>query len=270
MRTITQHIVNGGILIVLCSFVAVSSNAETRRSSVQSQNTGLRISKGNAGQLASVLGKIAGLATDQEQREIRATVRDLTNQTSTVNLGISEVQKIRTWLHEHRAQDAGLTEKVDYLLVALGDTNTLSRVLTRLRSGHPADRLDVPMRLSQSEHPIVITALSQDLFLEEPVHPVEDGMPEFRTDPPSVTATYIINAILAASLSFQDETRSWAKGLLQIKLEKRRDLLRRWWKKNEQHFADGKFALVVPLSESESSITADDYLPQRRPIRKIE
>jgi hypothetical protein len=116
----------------------------------------------------------------------------------------------------------------------------------------------------------VIAALSQDLFIEEPAYPVKAPLPEIRMDPPSVTATRMINAILAASPTFTEETRSWANGLLQLTLEKRRDILRRWWKKNEQRFVSGEFTSVVPLSEGESSIKGEDYLQKRRPIRRIE
>lgn len=270
MTALTKYVGNGGILVLFALFAAVSSNAEQRNTSMDSQNRGCRISKGKADQVASVLAEVAELAADQERREIRETVNDLTNQTSSVNLGTREMQRIRTWLRSHRAQPTGSLEKADYLLVTLGDTNELLRVLTTLRSGPLLSRLDVPERLSQSEQPLVIASLSKDLFIEEPVHPVENGKPEIRIDPPSVTATRIVTSILAASPSFTDETRSWANGLLQLTLEKRRDILRSWWKKNEQHFASGEVALVVPLSEGESSIKAEDYLPKRRPVRKIE
>ncbi len=261
---------NAWILVLLSLLVAVSSSAEQRTSSKEAQNKGFRISKVKVDQLACFLMEVAGLAADQDRREIHETVQGFTNQMSMVNLGASEMQRMRSWLRIHRTPQTDTLEKADYLLVTLGDTNALARVLTTLGSGPLLDRLGIPDRLSKTEQPAVIVALSKELLAEESINPDPGSLPEVRMEPPSVIATGVIIGVLVSSPSFTDAVQLWANGLQQLTLEKRRDLLRRWWKKNEQYFAIGEYALVVPLSEAESSIMREDYLPKRRPIRKIE
>ncbi|MGI6302483.1 MAG: hypothetical protein ACOX52_15710 [Verrucomicrobiota bacterium] len=192
------------------------------------------------------------------------------HQEGEIVLSDTERSQIIAILRAYKVSPASLhTGKVDRLLFAIGDSDSIAKAVRLMSEGSPIQRLQLPDDLARSKQPAVITALVAELLVDEPIRPQLVGG-DVRVTPRSVSATQIINRILIESNLFPEEVNCWARSLNAVKAEKRRAILRSWWNVNQNAMQRGDYMSTRPLSDPEQSLNSTDLKPQRRPVRRID
>lgn len=267
MSAVEKLVLVGGMMVALNLLVVLPTSGEQPQSGVGIQEKGIRISKGKAMRVSGILNDIAAKSTNQTQAEIVDTKHKLNSPNPITHINNVDLRKMRQWLREDQCKRPVSSEVVSYCQITLGDTNEIAHMMGVLRAGG-VNVFDIPENFAQTEQPLVIAAFAKDLFLEEKTSPIRIAE-DVRIAPMSVNACYVIRSIIAGSPEFSDKVESWASGLSQLKIDKMREVLRRWWMKNESVFVSGEYDQVVPLTDAEMSVLPGDYIPLSRPIRKI-
>jgi hypothetical protein len=188
----------------------------------------------------------AAALTDAERDEVIAILKSYTDRPDSLHAG-----------------------KVERLLIALGDIETITNAVKVLSEGSPVEKLRIPEMLASSKQPAVVAALSDNLLLDESLRPRLVGG-DVRVTPKSVSAMHVINQILAESDEFPAGVNAWARSLRTFKDAKQRELLRSWWNLNRDAMLSARYMDTRPLSEVEQNLQTSDLEPQRRPVRRLD
>ena len=150
--------------------------------------------------------------------------------------------------------------RIDPILARLGDPETIDMLVNQLTDRNYRSPVSFPsLVFRDSKQPAVIPALTSLLFIEEGLSPsVHRGR---SYSPRSLDAAFIIMHILGDSDQFPEEVGEWARSLRppEFSRSELRELVRAWWKVNEEAMLAGKYMKTRPLTEDEhKQINKDD------------
>ena len=151
--------------------------------------------------------------------------------------------------------------RIDPILARLGDPETIDMLVNQLTDRNYRSPVSSPFSIFRdSKQPAVIPALSSLLFIEEGI---SSSVHRGRSySPSSLVAASIIIHILGDSDQFPEEVRQWARSLRYPEFPQReelRELVRAWWKVNEEAMQAGNYMKTRPLTEDEhKQINKDD------------
>lgn len=177
---------------------------------------------------------------------------------------ISELRKIaavfeRQWRlawYQH-----GTLIDAKFLLVNLGDGETIKDVVQQYKKHNPADH-PVEKLLRRCKQPLLIPLIADDLKIEEVAEWQLLGG-DVLVWPRSVASAQIISCILMNSPVFRDDVKKSASGHFRSMnsqaVEEERKAFRQWWQENEGHFAKKDYAAVRPLKATPAAqVPADE------------
>ncbi len=154
-------------------------------------------------------------------------------------MSLDEKQKLIAEMRVAAQNESSSNHMITAAMATLGDEPSLQRLVREFLE----DDAQSPYLLGPMRNPRIIEMVAPEFFREEPMR-MEIG--DIIVVPRSYRAAELAAELLADSPAFNGEVINWGRTVRALTFTERRDLIRPWWKENENFFREKAYKAVQP------------------------